>query len=72
MKGSPDHYALRMLRCRLSVRETAFLSYLATALLGAAALMVSQVQAQLAIATVATTLAIALVSAYLLMEVDVK
>ena len=72
MRGSPDHYALRLLRCRLSVRETALVSYMATALLGAAALIVSQMQLNLAVAVVATTLAIGLVSAYLLMKVDVN
>ena len=72
MRGSPDHYALRLLRCRLSVRETALVSYMATALLGAAALIVSQVPLNLAVAVIATTLSIGLISAYLLMKVDVN
>jgi UDP-GlcNAc:undecaprenyl-phosphate GlcNAc-1-phosphate transferase len=70
MHGSPDHFALRLRQCRLSVRETTLVTYAATALLGAAALIVSQVTVQLALATVATTLSLALISAYLLMKVD--
>ena len=69
-KGSPDHYALRLLLCRFSVRETAFVSYLAAAVLGAAALIMSQVRAELAVATVAATLSVGLVTAYFLMKVD--
>jgi len=72
MRGSPDHYALRLLKCRLSVRETVLVSYMATALLGAVALIVSQLRLNLAIAIVATTLALALISAFLLMKVDVN
>jgi UDP-GlcNAc:undecaprenyl-phosphate GlcNAc-1-phosphate transferase len=71
MRGSPDHYALRLLRCRLSIRETACVSYIATALLGVAALIVSQVTVQLAVVTIATTVSIGLISAFLLMKVEV-
>ena len=33
MKGSPDHFALRLRRCKLSVRETAVTTYIVGALL---------------------------------------
>ena len=60
------------MRCRLSVRETAFVSYMLTALLGAAALIMSQVQSQLAVAMMATIISLGLISAYLLMKVDMS
>lgn len=72
MRGSPDHYALRLLRCRLSVRETACVSYMATALLGTTALIMSQVTLKLAVATIATTLSVGFISAYLLTKVEVR
>src|SRR5215471_8357613 len=42
-KGSPDHFALRLLRCKLSVRETAVTTYIVAALLSGAALLMSHV-----------------------------
>ena len=71
-RGSPDHFALRLREYCLSVRQTAMVSYAATAGLGAAALIMSQVRVELALATVAATLSLGLVSAYLLMKVDVR
>jgi len=38
MLGSPDHFALRLRRWRLTTRQTVVLSYVATGLLGAAAI----------------------------------
>jgi len=72
MKGSPDHFALRLLRCRLSVRETAIVSYLMTCVLGGTALLISQIPLELATAIIATTLSMALITAFLLMKVDVN
>lgn len=69
-KGSPDHFALRLRRCRLSVRETAVMTYVVTAILGAAALVMSQVQIEWAVATLLGILAAALVLAYFLLKVD--
>jgi UDP-GlcNAc:undecaprenyl-phosphate GlcNAc-1-phosphate transferase len=70
MKGSPDHFALRLRRCRLSVRETAVTSYVITAILGATALTMSQVTLEWALATILGVLSLALVLAYLLLKVD--
>jgi len=69
-KGSPDHFALRLRRCNLSVRETAITAYIGGALLGGVALLMSQVQLEWAMATFAGTLSALCLSAYLLMKVD--
>src|SRR5205814_8418014 len=50
-KGSPDHFALRLRRCKLSVRETAVTTYVVAALLSGAALLMSQVTLEWAVAT---------------------
>ena len=42
-KGSPDHFALRLRRCKLSVRETAVTTYIVGVLLGGVALLMSQI-----------------------------
>jgi UDP-GlcNAc:undecaprenyl-phosphate GlcNAc-1-phosphate transferase len=72
MKGSPDHFALRLRRCNLSVRETAITTYIVAALLGGAALVMSQIQLEWAFATMAGTMSLAVLSAYLLMKVDMR
>lgn len=41
MLGSPDHVALRLRKWKLSTRQTVFVSYVATGLLGAAAVLMS-------------------------------
>jgi UDP-GlcNAc:undecaprenyl-phosphate GlcNAc-1-phosphate transferase len=70
MKGSPDHFALRLRRCKLSVRETAVVTYVISLLLGGVAILMSQVPLNWAIATMAGTVSLAGVFAYLLMKVD--
>jgi UDP-GlcNAc:undecaprenyl-phosphate GlcNAc-1-phosphate transferase len=72
MKGSPDHFALRLRRCKLSVRETAVTSYIVGALLSGAALLMSQVTLGWAFATMFGTVSAACLSAYLLMKVDMR
>src|SRR5256712_1876136 len=69
-KGSPDHFALRLLRCKLSVRETAVTAYIAGAILAGTALLMSQVRIEWAILTMGGTLSLACLSAYLLLKVD--
>ncbi len=69
-KGSPDHFALRLRRCKLSVRETAVTTYVLTAILCAAALAMSQVQLEWAVATMGGIVSMGFVIAYLLMKVD--
>ena len=71
-KGSPDHFALRLRRCSLTVRETAITTYVIAALLGGVALLMSQVTMAWAVATIGGTLTAALLSAYLLMKVDMR
>src|SRR5205814_6227332 len=51
MKGSPDHFALRLRRCKLSIRETAVTTYIVALLLSGIALLISQVPLRLAVAT---------------------
>jgi UDP-GlcNAc:undecaprenyl-phosphate GlcNAc-1-phosphate transferase len=70
MKGSPDHFALRLRRCKLSVRETAVVTYVVSLLLGGVALLMSQISLNWAIGTMAGTVSLACVFAYLLMKVD--
>jgi UDP-GlcNAc:undecaprenyl-phosphate GlcNAc-1-phosphate transferase len=72
MKGSPDHFALRLRRCKLSVRETAVTTYVVGALLSGAALLMSQVTLGWAFATMFGTVSFACLSAYLLMKVDMR
>ncbi len=71
MKGSPDHFALRLRRL-LSVRETAVATYIVGALLGGAALLMSNIRLEWAIATMGGTMSIACLSAYLLMKVNMR
>lgn len=71
-KGSPDHFALRLRRCKLSVRETAITTYIIGVLLAGAALLMSQIPLEWAIATMTGTLSLACLSAYLLMKVDMR
>jgi UDP-GlcNAc:undecaprenyl-phosphate GlcNAc-1-phosphate transferase len=70
MKGSPDHFALRLRRCKLSVRETTITTYIIGILLSGGALIVSQIPLEWAVATMAGMLSLAGLSAYLLMKVD--
>jgi UDP-GlcNAc:undecaprenyl-phosphate GlcNAc-1-phosphate transferase len=69
-KGSPDHFALRLRRCKLSVRETAITAYIISVLLAGTALLMSQVTLEWAVATMSGTLSLACLSAYLLLKVD--
>jgi UDP-GlcNAc:undecaprenyl-phosphate GlcNAc-1-phosphate transferase len=70
MKGSPDHFALRLRQCRLSVKETAVVTYVISLLLSGVAILMSQISLHWAIATMAGTISLAAVFAYLLMKVD--
>ncbi|MBI4473850.1 MAG: undecaprenyl/decaprenyl-phosphate alpha-N-acetylglucosaminyl 1-phosphate transferase [Acidobacteria bacterium] len=71
-KGSPDHFALRLRRCKLSVRETAVTTYVVSAILGCIALVMSQVSFQWALMTLTGTASAGFLSAYLLMKVDMS
>ena len=71
-KGSPDHFALRLRRCKLSVRETAVTTYIIGLLLAGSALLISQIALEWAVATMTGMLSLAGLSAYLLMKVDMR
>lgn len=71
-KGSPDHFALRLRKCCLTVRETTVTAYIVGALLGGIALLMSQVRMEWALATLAGTVSALCLSAYLLMKVDMR
>src|SRR5215475_12058580 len=62
MKGSPDHFALRLRRLKLSVRETAVTAYIVAAILAGTALLMSQVALEWAILTIGGTLSAACLS----------
>jgi len=69
-KGSPDHFALRLRRCNLTVRETAVTTYVIGVVLAGTALLMSQVTLEWAAATITGALSLGCLSAYLLMKVD--
>lgn len=71
-KGSPDHFALRLRRCNLSIRETAVTTYIVGILLGFVALLMSNIQLGWAAAAVGGTVSVACLSAYLLLKVDMR
>lgn len=71
-KGSPDHFALRLRRCKLSVRETAVTTYIVGTLLSGTALLITQLPLEWAAATMTGMLSLACLSAYLLMKVDMR
>jgi UDP-GlcNAc:undecaprenyl-phosphate/decaprenyl-phosphate GlcNAc-1-phosphate transferase len=70
MKGSPDHFAIRLRRAGLSVRETAVFSYLAGFLLAGAALLMTQVPFEWAAGIVAAMVVAAGLSTFLLLKVN--
>jgi UDP-GlcNAc:undecaprenyl-phosphate GlcNAc-1-phosphate transferase len=72
MRGSPDHFALRLRKWRLSTKQTVVASYAATALLGALALGMTWVGARAAIGLLAFGLAGALVTAGILKRIDMS
>jgi len=69
-RGSPDHFALRLRRWRLSVRETALVAYMATGILGGIALLLTQVSTGIAAGVVAGTVTAGLLGAWLLLRVE--
>src|SRR5215470_18833467 len=71
-KGSPDHFALRLRRIKLSVRETAVTTYIIGVLLSGVALLMSQVTLAWAAGTMFGALSAACLSAYLLLKVDMR
>ena len=72
MLGSPDHVALRLRKWRLSTRQTVFLSYGVTALLGGAAVVLSLVSTPVAAALLAGLGATGIGAAALLKRIDMR
>src|SRR5438477_417571 len=61
--GSTAHFALRLRRCKLSVRETAVTAYIVGSILAGTALLMSQVGLEWALMTIGGTLSAACLSA---------
>ena len=72
MLGSPDHVALRLRKWRLTTRQTVLGSYVATALLGAAALGMSAATLPVAAWILAGVAVLALGTAAWLKTIDMS
>lgn len=70
MRGSPDHFALRLRKWRLTTRQTVLTSYAATALLGAAGIAMMLVDGRAALWILGATAAVALAVGFYLRKVD--
>ena len=72
MLGSPDHFALRLRRWRLTTRQTVLGSYAATAFLGGAALAMSLVSLEAAAMVLGGVVLLAVVTGILLRRIDMS
>lgn len=72
MLGSPDHFALRLRRWRLSTRQTVVLSYGVTGALGAAALGITFLPLVGALSVLGAVVIVALSSALWLRRIDMS
>jgi UDP-GlcNAc:undecaprenyl-phosphate GlcNAc-1-phosphate transferase len=70
MRGSPDHFALRLRKWRLTTRQTVWTSCLATALLGGVAILMMLVEAHAAGLILAGTALAALALGYYLKRIE--
>lgn len=69
--GSPDHFALRLRKWRLSTKQTVIVSYVITALLGGAALLMVQAASEYVALLIILSLSCAsLIVAYYLKKID--
>lgn len=68
--GSPDHFALRLRKWRLSTSQTVLLSYLASIILGLAGLLIMQVSPQQTIIILLSLILCALILGYYLKKID--
>ena len=69
--GSPDHFALRLRKWKLSTKQTVIVSYAITAILGGAALLMVQVATEYVAVWIILSLACAaLIVAYWLKKID--
>jgi UDP-GlcNAc:undecaprenyl-phosphate GlcNAc-1-phosphate transferase len=72
MLGSPDHFALRLRRWRLSTRQTVVLSYVVTGALGAAALAITFLPLAGALGVLGAVVVVALGAAVWLRRIDMS
>ena len=72
MMGSPDHVALRLRKWRLSTRQTVVATYVATGLLGAAAVAMTLLPLKGAATVVGVVVVVALFIAVLLKRIDMR
>ena len=70
MHGSPDHFPLRLRKWRLTTRQTVWISYLATGILGGVGIAMMLVDATTAAAILGCTLAVALALAFYLKKIE--
>ena len=70
MLGSPDHFALRLRKWRLTTRQTVLASYLATSLLGVLALGMTEVATGTAVVLLVVGLGLAVAVALVLKRID--
>ena len=70
MRGSPDHFALRLRKWRLTTRQTVGTSYLATALLGCVAIAMMLVEGRTALVLLGGTAVAALALGFYLRKID--
>lgn len=71
ISGSPDHFALRLRKWRLSTKQTVIVSYAITTILGGAALLMVQVTTEyVALGIILSLACAALIVAYCLKKID--
>ena len=70
ISGSPDHFALRLRKWRLSTKQTVVVSYLISVILGAAALFLMQLAQLQALILIFVLISTALLTGYLLKKID--
>jgi len=70
MRGSPDHFALRLRKWRLTTRQTVFASYAATLALGLLALAMTLVSTGAAVGLLAGGALAALAAGYVLKKIE--
>ncbi len=70
ISGSPDHFALRLRKWRLSTKQTVVASYLISILLGGAALLMMQLSSMQALILIFVLISTALLTGYLLKKID--
>ena len=68
--GSPDHFALRLRKWRLSTRQTVIASYFISAILGCAALFMMKVSVYGASLIIFILISVALITGYCLKKID--